>query len=259
MNKKRKLLSAERERVILSALSTEARSIGELSDELKVSEATVRRDLQSLEKRGKAKRVHGGAIIRKKTNFEPLFTEKESFNKNLKYNIAARAFKLIEDGDIIYLDGGTTVLELAKLIKNSKIRSLTVVTNSIMAAAELMDCSVKLVLCGGECRSLSRTLVGPLTEPVINRLHLKKAFMGTIGLSAQRGMSTTDPAEAYTKRLILDRSDKVILLADSSKTGIDSFAENGSVDNIDILISDKKLSEEFIRLLLKKHIEVFKV
>ncbi len=254
MTHTRKLLTPEREEIILAELGGEARTITELSQKLEVSEATVRRDLLSLEDQGKVKRVHGGAIKLKFPEQEPVFEEKESIRPSEKQKIAKLALGMINDKDTIYLDGGSTVLELAKLLKERK--GLTVVTNSLMAAAELMESGHNLIIVGGKFRPLSRTLVGPLTSKIINSLNIKKAFLGTIGFTVEGGISTTDSDEAYTKELVMQRAEKAILLADSSKLGKKSFAVSGSLSDIDVVITDSGVSTVLVKELKKKGIEV---
>jgi DeoR/GlpR family transcriptional regulator of sugar metabolism len=251
---KRKLLSAERERLILKALSDGTGSLTELSELLNVSEATVRRDLQSLEEQGKARRVHGGAVRVQFPRTEPIFAEKAAFHADEKDHIANLALDMIDDGDSIYLDGGSTVLTLARKLDQRK--NLTIVTNSIMAAAELMESPHRLILLGGEFRAISRTLVGPLTAQIVNALNINKAFIGTIGFTVEDGISTTEPSEAYTKELIMRRAAKVIVLVDSSKIGVPSFATSGSLKDIDVVISDCNISEEVIEKLNEQDVEV---
>lgn len=251
---KRKLLSAERERLILQALSNDVGTITDLSAQLNVSEATVRRDLQSLEEQGKARRVHGGAVRVQFPRTEPIFAKKATFHADEKEQIAKFALEFIDDDDSIFLDGGSTVLTLARKLDQRK--NLTIVTNSIMAAAELMESPHRLILLGGEFRAISRTLVGPLTAQIVNSLHINKAFMGTIGFTAESGISTTDPGEAYTKELIMRRAGKVIVLADSSKIGAPSFVTSGSIKDIDVVISDCNISEQVVKKLTKQHVEV---
>jgi DeoR/GlpR family transcriptional regulator of sugar metabolism len=251
---KRKLLSPERENMILQALGEGIQTITELSKKLNVSEATVRRDLQSLELQGKAKRVHGGAVRTKFPRTEPLFTEKAGFQTTEKQSIADKALDFIANDDTIFLDGGSTVLGIAKKLKNKK--NLTVVTNSLMAAAELMESGHQLIIVGGEFRPLSRTVVGPLTARLIEPLSISKAFMGTIGFSLEDGISTTAPSEAYTKELVMHKAAKVIVLADSSKIGTPSLVTSGSLDDIDVLITDSGITEKAVKELQKKKIEV---
>lgn len=253
----RKLLSPEREELILAALGAGVRTISELAGALQVSEATVRRDLQSLEDRGAVQRVHGGAVrVEETEKREPLFHEKTSIRTDEKERIAEAALALIEDGDSIFLDGGSTVLALAHKLGNR--RELTIVTNSMMAAAELMESRHRLILLGGEFRPLSRTLVGPLTASIGESLHIGKAFFGTIGLTLS-GVSTTDPGEAYTKKLILNRSAKAYLLADSGKFGRNSLIDAGALDDFYGVVTDSGISPEFVKSLKKRKIELIQV
>ncbi len=254
MDSKRKLLTPERESIILTELGEDAKTISELSGKLDVSEATVRRDLLSLEQQGKVKRVHGGAVRVKFSEHEPVFKEKESIKPEEKERIAKLALGLISDKDTIYLDGGSTVLALAKMLGARK--GLTVVTNSLMAAAELMESGHTLIIVGGKFRPLSRTLVGPLTSKIIETLHVDKAFLGTIGFTVEDGISTTDADEAFTKELILKRAGKAILLADSSKLVKKSFAVSGSLSDIDVVITDSGISPALSKELRKKGIDV---
>ena len=250
----RKLLTPEREALILEALGNGVRTISELAATLQVSEATVRRDLRTLEQRGELQRVHGGAVrVDEGTKRELLFHEKATLRADEKERIAEAALGLIENGDSVYLDGGSTVLALAR--KLGSRRELTVVTNSLMAAAELMESGHKLILLGGEFRPLSRTLVGPLTSPIGEALHIGKAFFGTIGLTAS-GVSTTDPGEAFTKKLILGRAEQAILLADSGKFGRTSLVEAGKLDDFDIVVTDSGAPSEQQKILKKNKIKL---
>ena len=228
---------ALRHKEILKLLSRSTElSVIEFSEQLSVSEATVRRDLHKLESIGKLKRTHGGATLVGIFRSEPQFNDKQSLNSDAKDAIALAALELVDDGDRIYLDGGSTLLALARVL--DRRRDLTIVTNSLITAAELMDTAHRLILVGGEFRALSRTLVGPLTAPLINSLHVDKAFMGTIGFTLEQGMTTTEPAEAFTKEQVMKRANQVVLLADSNKIGVSSFARSGTLDDIDMLITE---------------------
>jgi len=232
-----RILTAEREAKLVQLLQhRRVMTVLELSEALQVSEATIRRDLQSMHERKLLQRIRGGATLTALSRIEPLFSDKAEQQTVAKQAIAAAALQLIEDHDTIYLDGGSTVLTLASLLEQR--HDLTIVTNSLMAAATLMTGRHRLILVGGEFRNLSRTLVGPLTAPILQSLNVDKAFMGTIGLSIPDGMSTTDPSEAFTKEQVLRRANQVILLADSSKLGMPSFARSGSLSDIDILITE---------------------
>lgn len=251
----RKLLSPEREKLILESLKGGIRTIAELSSRLGVSEATVRRDLQSLEGQGRARRVHGGAEpVGGNPGTEPLFNEKASFRAGEKDQIAELALSYIDDNDAIFLDGGSTVLALARKLDARK--NLTIVTNSLMAASELMETPHRLILLGGEFRARSRTLVGPLTGRILSSLTIQKAFLGTMGFTLEDGISTSDPGEAYTKELVMRHALRVILLLDSSKLGVPSFAASGELGDIDVIVTDDDIPEKVAAALLKRHIEL---
>ncbi|MFT5127229.1 MAG: DeoR family fructose operon transcriptional repressor [Rhodothermales bacterium] len=236
----------EREQRILNLLGEEPQvSVGQFAKTLSVSEATVRRELQDMEERGALRRVHGGATLAGVHN-EPLFTDKQTRNSDAKQGIAEAALALVSDNSSIYLDGGSTVLTLAKILH--KRRNLTIVTNSLMAAASLMETSHRLILVGGEFRSLSRTLVGPLTGPLIESLHVDIAFMGTMGFSPEEGMTTTDPSEAFSKAAIMRRATRVVLLMHSSKFGRSALARSGTAADIHTLITEAADSDTTTRL-----------
>lgn len=214
--------------------------VEDLCRQLRVSPATVRRDLDELERHGSIRRVHGGAVSVEGRLDEPLFADKTSLAVREKRRIAEAALRFVTPGDTIYLDGGSTVLELARLLRERA--NVTVVTNSLQAASELAGRGPRLMVIGGELRRLSQTLVGPLTRLTLSELHLDKAFMGTIGFALNEGLTTTDPSEAFTKELVMRQARQVIVLADSSKAGKVSFASAGSWDRVQVLITDKAVA-----------------
>jgi DeoR/GlpR family transcriptional regulator of sugar metabolism len=198
--------------------------------------------------------VHGGAVSVESRLEEPMFADKASLAVREKRRIAEAALTFIEPGDTIYLDGGSTVLELARLLRDRT--NLTVVTNSLRAAHELSGRGPRLILIGGELRRLSQTMVGPLTRLVLHELHLDKAFMGTIGFSAKEGLTTTDPSEAFTKEVVMGQARQVIVLADSSKAGKVSFASAGHWDDVHVLITDKPVDKDLSKQLVKNGIKL---
>ncbi len=228
--------------------------VEELTEQLAVSSATIRRDLGELEKLGELRRVYGGAVSTGGRLDEPLFDDKTAVAATQKRRIAEAAAKLVKPNDTIYLDGGSTVLELARLLKDRS--NINIVTNSLRAAVELAGRGPRLILVGGELRRLAQTTVGPLTRFLIQELHVDKAFMGTIGLSLEEGLTTTDPTEAYTKELVMEHAREVILLADSSKAHKVSFTRAGGLDKIHVLITDEQFDKKFAKALNKRGIEV---
>lgn len=227
----RKLRGLLRERGILR--------VEELASELGVSPATVRRDLATLEGVGELRRIHGGAVASEGRDEEPLFDDKTSMAAPEKQRIAEAALQLIRPRDTVYLDGGSTVLALARLL--TAHTQLTVVTNSLRVALVFSSGGPRMILTGGECRLLSQTFVGPLTRAVLEQMHLDVAFMGTIGVSSEQGLTTTDPAEAFTKEQALARASRTVLLADSSKFSKTSFVRFGTIRALSAVISDKQM------------------
>jgi DeoR family fructose operon transcriptional repressor len=228
--------------------------VDELTIELGVSAATVRRDLRQMEERGDLRRVHGGAVAPERRLEEQLFDDKTALAAAEKQRIAEAAARMIRPKDSIFLDGGSSVLALAALLHDRT--DLTVVTNSLRVAAELAGGGPSLIVIGGELRRLSQTFVGPLTRFTIDPIHVDRAFMGTIGIAPAEGLTTTDPREAYTKNLVMQHAQEVILLADSSKIGKVSFARFGAPGDIGTLITDRGLAEPLGRELRKQGIKI---
>ncbi len=228
--------------------------VDDLVRELGVSAATVRRDLESLEQRGALRRVHGGAVTVESNLDEPLFDDKTQIAAAEKLRIARAAVGLVKPGSSIFLDGGSTILAMAPLLRERT--DLTVVTNSLRVAAELAGGGPTLIVVGGELRRRSQTMVGPLTEPILAGLHVDTAFVGTIGLDLRNGLTTTDPREAFTKRLILRQAQQIVLLADSSKAGKTSFVSFGSPEQAHVFITDARTPAALVRALKQKGVRV---
>jgi len=197
--------------------------VEDLCRRLRVSSATVRRDLDQLERSGAIRRVHGGAVSVESRLDEPVFEDNTS---------------------------------LARLLRDRA--NLTVVTNSLKAAYELSGRGPRLIVIGGELRRLSQTLVGPLTRLLLGELHLDKAFMGTIGFAPKEGLTTTDPSEAFTKEVVMKQARQVIVLADSSKAGKVSFASAGRWENVHVLITDNHVDKEFAKELTNNSIKLIR-
>lgn len=251
-------LAAERHEKIRSLISERGTlRVDELADLLTVSFATIRRDLLELDRRGHVKRVHGGAMSVRKRVEEPLFDDKTHIASQEKNAIAATAALYIDSNDTVYLDGGSTVLCLARLLQER--HDIKVVTNSLRVASLLAGGGPELILIGGNFRRLSQTFVGPLTENMLSELHVDKAFMGTIGLSLEAGLTTTDVNEAFTKKLIMRRANRVLLLADSTKVGKVAFAHAGDIEEIDVLITDARIEAATIESIEQHHVDVVSV
>ena len=228
--------------------------VEDLRKNLKVSVATIRRDLEILEEEGKIRRVHGGAVSMESRLEETVFENKTHLSAPEKKRIAAEALKLIEPDEAVYLNGGSTTLFLARLLHQRS--DLTVVTNSLQAAIELANSGPRVIMTGGELRRISQTMVGPLTSSILGQIRVDKAFMGTMGMCLENGLTTTDPNEAYSNRISVQQAGQVILMADSSKAEKVCFARFADWHEIDFLISDKKIPNNFAKSLKKRGVKL---
>lgn len=229
-------------------------SVQELSQTLSVSESTIRRDLKELEEAKLLKRTHGGAVSLQSVSFEAAFPEKEDRFLDEKMRIARKAVEMIEEGDAILLDGGTTTLQIARELKT--FSNLKVITNSIMALNELKDCrNIEVSITGGMLRPDTMAFVGPMTERSLEMVRVDKAFLGTNGLDLLEGITTPNMLEAATKRKMISVAKQVILLADHSKIGQVSFCKVADLQDMDYYILDSETPLSFIRELEAKDLD----
>lgn len=252
----RDLAPQRRQRIRSIVESRRAARLEELSLALGVSQATVRRDLDELEAEGRVRRVHGGVVAVDERPGEPHFEVKAAEAAEEKERIAARAVALLKPDDTIYLDSGSTVLAVARLLGGWD--RLTVVTNSLPAVVELAGRGPRLIVIGGEFRATSQALVGPLSQYLLENVHVDRAFIGSYAVSLEDGLTTTDPAEAFTKKLALERATQVVLLADSRKMGAHSFVHAGNLDAVDVLVTDTAIDQRIVRSLERRGITVIK-
>lgn len=218
--------------------------------ELDVSPATVRRDLAAIAAKGGLRRVHGGAVATTEALVadEPLFDDKATRAAPQKRRIAQAAAALLPAGHTtLFLDGGSTVLALARLLVRQTQH--TVVTNSLHVAQTLAASGPRVILTGGTLRRLSQTFVGSLTRHGLENLSFDIAFMGTIGLTPDDGLTTTDPDEAYTKELAISRARRVVLLADATKVGTVSTVHFAPLSVLHTLVTDTTLPHPTLAVL----------
>lgn len=228
--------------------------LDDLCRTLGVSAATMRRDLDILETHGSIRRVHGGAVSLDSRLEEPLFDNKTSIAAKEKLRIAEAAAAMVTPGNTLFLDGGSTVLLLARMLADRT--DITVVTNSLRAAIELSGRGPRLIVTGGQLRRLSETMVGPLSVVLLDQLRVDRAYMGTIGLSLNEGLTTTDPDEAFIKHQVLSRASEVIVLADHTKIGKVSFSNFGAITDVDTLVTDGKADTAVVNALRKHEVRV---
>lgn len=226
----------------------------ELQKILNTTAVTIRKDLTILEQRGLLKRTHGGAIKAKKLFPGLSLNEKEKINLKEKLRIAKRAALLISKGDTIILDSGSTTSLLAKEIKHMK--GITVITNAMNIANELLNSELDVILIGGSLLKKSSTMVGPLADETLRKISADKLFMGVDGIDFEIGLTTPDIQEAQTSRVMMEVSGETIVVVDSSKFGRRSLGVISGVKDIQRIITTGKFSDKEMEILNNENIEV---
>jgi DeoR family transcriptional regulator, fructose operon transcriptional repressor len=238
-------ISQKRQNRILEQLYTkEEVNVKELSSEFNVTPITIRRDLDTLSEKGLIDRVHGGAIMTKKLRDEALFTEKGHRNIDEKTKIGEIAASLIKEDDTVFLNSGSTTLEIIKNLKGKHVR---VITNNAAAINVERDAQVELFLVGGEYREASQSLIGDMAQETLSQVYSSCTILGVNGISKQFGLTSNVQQETSINRIMVERCHgSVIVVADSSKIGIVSNFSTASIDRVSVLITDDKINSDQI-------------
>ncbi|MFU8840184.1 MAG: DeoR/GlpR family DNA-binding transcription regulator [Nitriliruptoraceae bacterium] len=217
--------------------------VARLADELDVTPETVRRDLTALERQGLLRRVHGGAIPIERLGFEPTVGTRAEVLTAEKERIAKVALTLLPDEGSILLDAGTTTARLAEALPGD--RELTVVTNALDIAVALAHRPNLTVLAlGGRVRSRTLAAVDVWALDALKDTFVDVAFLGTNGISVERGLTTPDPTEAAVKRAMIGAARRSVVLGDHTKVGADHLIRFGDLDQIDTFVTDSDLDLE---------------
>ncbi len=249
------MFAEQRQQKILARLAShQSVRVSELASFFNASEASIRRDLQCLDQAGLLGRTHGGAVGGQTSSFEPSLAEKEDRLKDEKAAIAREAVALIEDGEAIMLDAGSTTLQIARQLRQR--RHNTIVTNAVNIACELATADLDVTLTGGTLRHLTFSLVGPIEETTLAGLHVDKLFLATNGVDLRRGLTTPNLAEAQAKRAMIESAREVIVVADHSKLGRISFCQFCPLTRISCLITDAGAPSEFLAALEQQQVKV---
>jgi DeoR/GlpR family transcriptional regulator of sugar metabolism len=246
------MLAAKRRELVLEAVkSNHAERVSDLAQRFAVSEMTIRRDLQTLAEEGKLVRVRGGAVV---GDANRPFAEVEAEHFDAKSRIGAVAAQLVEDGETILIDIGTTPLQLARHLAG---RQATVMTNNLAVFEKLVDePAIDLILLGGQLHREYRALSGFLVEEALAQLSADRAFISAVGL--RRDLSVVDDAvgEMRIKRAMIAAAGNVVLLLDSSKFGSEGGARICEANRIDVLVTDKDAPEDMVRQLERRGVRV---
>ncbi len=246
---------SDRENRILSMLIEDYNlSVSKISEILGVSAVTVRSDLTSMEEKGFILRTRGGAL----PVFHPDILMSQRARQEEKNRIAKAAADMVEEGDAIMIDDGTTTSLVLKYLMGK--RNIHVVTNSTLALTYArVNPTLHLTMVGGEFKPGSESLVGPVSLSHLERYHVRYAFVGTGGFSAETGMTTHIEESAEIIKAMARQSDQTILLADSSKYGKSGFVKILPLDNVDMIITDTEMKPEYVNEIKEKGLIVRQV
>jgi len=235
-------------------------SVNTLSEELKVSTVTIRKDLIVLESKGLLIRNHGGASSIEAFSIpqpRPLIDKKKS-NTEPKRRIGKAAVSFLEENDTIIIASGTTVIEFAYNINPQK--NLTVLSSTVDVSKVLSNCpGVEVIQLGGILRKSSNSVIGSFAEKMLSELTFNKLFLGIDGIDIEYGITTTSFMEASLNQVMIKASQQVIVLADSTKFGRKSFGKICGVEDVDIIITDKMVDKDFKQALENIGIKVITV
>lgn len=231
------MILEKRLEIILDTLEKEeAVSNKILTDKLKVSESTLRRDLSYLQDMGKITRVHGGAVLNNIAASEINFTDNQKRQLKEKSIIGKKACGLIKDAKFIYLDAGSTCHEVIKFLNNS--RDITIVTNGLMHVDDLIKKNIKAVLLEGEIKPSTKVTTGIRTLESISKYNFDLAFIGANGFDA-KAYYTADPNEAVVKSKAIENSTRAYILADRSKENVKYFQTIATRDEIKLITEEE--------------------
>ena len=249
------MLAIERRNAILEKLQAERRVVvSELSQIYKVSEETIRRDLEKLENDGFVIKSYGGAVINENANVDLPFNIRKKRNVISKQKIAEVISSRIKDGTSIMLDASSTAVYIAKAV--TERQNLTLITNSIEILIEMFDTpNVNVLSTGGAMREGSFALVGPQTDKMLKSYHVDVAIVSAKGFDLETGMTDTEELHANNKKTMLHAGREKVLAVDSSKFGKTAFTEIGTLEDISMVVTDAKPDEVWLQAFKEYGIE----
>jgi DeoR family transcriptional regulator of aga operon len=229
--------------------------VKDLGPRFETSQVTIRKDLEILHSRGLVYRTHGGALpVTTGALLDPSLREKEKLHRKEKQLIGVAAARLVQEGESIILDSGTTTTALARNLR--EFRHLTVITNAVNIAAELAGTAVEVILTGGILRENSFSLVGPLAEETLHRLSADICFMGVDGFDVHFGMTTPNLLEASVNRVMVEIAKRVVVVCDSSKFGRRSLSLIAPASSVQQAVTDSRVSKSDLKALADAGIQV---
>lgn len=250
-------IPAERKKKIMEYIENHTSAqIRELADQFHVSEATVRRDLDALDRQGVLRRTHGGAIKTERgASCESQFTERISLMKEEKRRIAQRAAHLVRPGDTVLLDAGTTAFFIAQALTGHE--NMTLITNDLNIAYQtVLAPSSSLIVTGGARRTGRQDLVGSLPESFIRSMHVDVAFLCVDGLDMEGGATVADFGSVGIKQLMLQAASRSVIAADHSKLGKVALARICALSEAGLILTDSGADPQWIAQMKKLSVPV---
>lgn len=226
----------------------------DLCEMLDASEATVRRDLEWLESKGILERTHGGAILNQRMILEQEYQQRMQHHPEEKRRIGELAASLIEEGDIVFINSGTTATQVLQHIRRDS--NITVFTNNVSAVMDLGNPGFHYFLIGGEFQPRSNSIAGRFALDNLGLVYANKTILGVDGISLKHGCTVPTNAEAEVVRKMIERTKgSIIIAADYSKWGVVSNFQIANIDEVDKLVSDEKLDSSALESLEEHNIE----
>ncbi|MVM37844.1 DeoR family transcriptional regulator [Spirosoma sp. HMF3257] len=221
----------------------------------KVTEVTIRQDLEKLEKDGLVTKEHGGAYLKNVEDQVRTFSLGNQENIDKKELIATKCLEFIESGDSIILDSGSTTTEIAKKLRGYK--NLTVITNALNIALILgAEPGIELIVTGGEFKPPTLSLTGQKAADFFKGINVQKLFLATAGISLKSGLTYPSISDLVVKKAMIDAADTTYLVADSTKMGKSAFASLGALSLIDYIITDAGIEEKHKQVFRDNEIEL---
>lgn len=250
------MLAIERRRDILAKLTADGKVIvSELAKDFNVTEETIRRDLEKLDREGLASKTYGGAVAKQASAIDLPYNVRESVNVAQKQRIAEAISELIHDGDRIMLDSSSTALYILKSLKDKK--NLTIITNSVKLLLELSDKPDWTVLStGGALKKGALSLTGSSAEKMISSYHVDIAICSCKGLDQELGVTDSNENDSLIKQAMFHSAETRILALDTEKLDKKSFVKVCDLSDVDMIATDSEPSEKWINLCADKGIEL---
>lgn len=244
-----------RQMEIMNIISKESKiNVNELARKFNVSQVTIRQDLRALDKQGMLKRVHGGAVA----ITDDRISNRMCLNYRVKKRIAREASKMVQDGETVMIESGSTAAILARELANKK--EVTIVTNSLFIANHVKELSnINVILLGGILQKAAEVTVGPLIRSSLDNIYVDKFFIGVDGFTEETGFTSIDMMRAETVRCMAKRAKNVVVITDSTKFGVRGVTHLLDTEAVSTVITDSGIGKDYEDFLIEKNVKLIKV